>query len=85
MRIICKDNFTYDDMIIFHKNEIYYFGCPKIIYYEKYVICDKNHKILWYIIDDYEAYQLLENFYTEQEYRKLKLEKINAKMPIQNR
>ena len=81
-KIICKDTFTYDDIIIFHKNEVYYFGCPKIVFYEKYVIYDKDYKILWYIIDDYEAYQLLENFHSEQEYRKLKLKEINEKMSI---
>ena len=72
---------------IFDEGEIYYlftdiikdnkFGIQPILPDEA-MICDKNDNPIWFISDDdEEKNKILKYFYTEQEYRKLKLQQLN--------
>jgi len=82
MKIFCKEDFFYHIFLIFRKNEWYSIDSYKSSSYkssttEKFVIRNSEGDTVWYLTDDYEKEQLLEYFYTEKEYRKLKLDKIN--------
>jgi len=82
MKIICKKNFTYaNNVLIFHIWKWYKIEAPKLLY-DKYVIIDDKEEVIWFMIDDNEKEETLEYFYTEKEYRKIKLDKINENRGI---
>lgn len=75
-KIFSKENLPINDNKMLHKGESYFIKLNDK--FEKYIICNKKDEILWFLVDDYEKDQIiLKYFYTEKEYRKLKILQLN--------
>lgn len=78
-----KDKLNWSLDAIFVKGEIYYLWrdnssiSNKFGIREEYGVFDKDNNPIWFIQDEEQKNKFLEDFYTEKEYRKLKLIKLN--------
>jgi len=88
IKIICKKSFHTWNGKYYQEGEIYYYKKEDFKYnnrphseYAVYInIRCYYADLLWYLNDNTERMEFLDNFYTEKEYRKHKLDKINAQI-----